>query len=143
MNQTGVKNSKTKFLKKFLNNNIIKHYSRYTYLGAVFAERFNRIVGDLPKRPVFEKIDSNWVDILPKITKQYNNRVHSSSKISPMQASLKKGEGYAYRNLLDKRKNIKPKFQVNDLVRTAEIRRIFSKGIQLIGVRIYMKIMKI
>ena len=112
----------------FLNKNDIKHYSRNTYLGAVFAERFNKSIRDLLKRPVFEKGDGNWIDILPTITKQYNNRVYSSTKLTPIQASLKKNEGFVYKNLLDKRKKVKPKFQINDLVRTADLKKTFSKG---------------
>ena len=54
----------------FLNKTDIKLYSRNTSLGAVFAERFNRTIRDLLKRPVFEKGDGNWIDILPVITKQ-------------------------------------------------------------------------
>ena len=45
-----------------------------------------------------------------------------------IQASLKKNEGYVYKNLLDKRKKIKPNFQRNDLVRTADLKKTFSKG---------------
>ena len=41
---------------------------------------------------------------------------------------MKKNEGYVYKNLLDKRKKIKPKFQINDLVRTADLKKTFSKG---------------
>ena len=41
---------------------------------------------------------------------------------------MKKNEGYVYKNLLVKRKKIKPKFQLNDLVRTADLKRSFSKG---------------
>ena len=48
--------------------------------------------------------------------------------MTPIQASLKKNEGYVYKNLLDKRKKITPKFQINDLVRTADLKRTFSKG---------------
>ena len=57
----------------FLNRNNIKFYSGNTSLGAVFAKRFNRTIRDLLKRPVFEKGDGNWIDILPTITRQYNN----------------------------------------------------------------------
>ena len=112
----------------FLNKNNIKLYSRNSSYGAVFAERFNRTIRDLLKRPVFEKGDGNWIDVLPKITKQYNNRVHSSTKLSPKDASLKKNEVFVYKNLLDKRKKVIPKFQINDLVRTADLKRTFSKG---------------
>ena len=62
------------------------------------------------------------------ITKQYNNRVHSSAKLTPTQGSLKKNEGFVYKNILDKRKKIKPNFQINDLFRTADLKRTFSKG---------------
>ena len=112
----------------FLNKNNIKLYSRNTSLGAVFAERFNRTIRDLLKKIVFEKCDAKWIDILPTITKQYNNKVHSSTKLTPIQASLKKNEGCVYKNLLDKRKKVKPKFQINDLVRTADLKKTFSKG---------------
>ena len=112
----------------FLNKNNIKLYSRNTSLGAVFAERFNRTIRDLLKKPVFEKDDGNWIDVLPKITKQYNNKVHSSTKLTPIQASLKKNEGYVYKILLDKRRKLKPKFKINDFVRVVDFKRTFSKG---------------
>ena len=76
----------------FLNENGINLFSRNTYVGAVFAERFNRTIRDLLKRVVFEKGDGNWIGVLRKIMKQYNNRIHSSTKLTPMQASLKKIE---------------------------------------------------
>ena len=112
----------------FLNKNNIKLYSRNSSFGSVFAERFNRTIRDLPKKIVFEQGDANWIDILQPITKQYNNRVHSSTKLSPKDASLKKNEGYVYKNLLDKRKKIKPKYEIGDLVGTADLKKTFSKG---------------
>ena len=112
----------------FLNKNDIKLYSRNSSYGAVFAENFNRTIRDLLKRPVFEKGDGNWVDVLQTKTNQYNNKVHSSIKLTPIQASLKKNEGYVYKKLLDKRKRTTPKFQLNDLVRTADLKKTFSKG---------------
>ena len=112
----------------FLNKNNIKLYSRNSSYGAVFAERFNKTIRDLLKRPVFEKGDGKWIDILPTITKQYNNRVHSSTKLTPIQASMKKNEGFVYKNLLDKRKKIKPKYKIGNLVRTADLKKTFSKG---------------
>ena len=112
----------------FLNKNNIKHYSRNSSYGAVFAERFNRTIRDLLKKIVFEQGDAKWIDILPTITKQYNNRIHSSTKLSPKDASLKKNEGYVYKNLLDKRKKVKPKYEIDDIVRTADLKKTFSKG---------------
>ena len=112
----------------FLKKNNIKLYSRNSSYGAVFAERFNKTIRDLLKKPVFEKGDGNWIDILPTITKQYNNRIHSSTKLTPIQASFKKNEGFVSKNLLDKRKKIKPKYEIGNLVRTADLKKTFSKG---------------
>ena len=124
----------------FLNKNDIKLYSRNCSYRAVFAERLNRTIRDLLKKPGFEKGDGNRIDILPTITKQYNNKVHSSTKLTPTQARLKKNEGYVYINLLDKRKKIKPKFQINDLVRVAVLKERFQKEIQLIGLINYIEL---
>ena len=112
----------------FLNKNNIKLYSRNSSYGAVFAERFNRTIRDLLKKIVFEQGDAKWIDILQSITKQYNNRAHSSTKLTPKDASLKKNEGYVHKKLLDKRKKIKPKYEIGDLVRTRDLKRTFSKG---------------
>ena len=112
----------------FLNKNNIKLYSRNSSYGAVFAERFNRTIRDLLKKIVFEQGDAKWIDVIITITKQYNNRIHSSTKLTPIQASLKKNEGYVYKNILDKRKKIKPKYEMGDLVRTADLKKTFSKG---------------
>ena len=113
---------------QYLNKNDIKLYSRNSSFGSVFAECFNRTIRDLLKKPVFEKGDGNWTDVLQTITKQYNRRIHSSTKLTPIQASLRKNEGYVYKNLLDKRKKIKPRYEIGDLVRTADLKKTFSKG---------------
>ena len=48
--------------------------------------------------------------------------------MTPIQASLKKNEGFVYKNLLDKRKKVKPKNEIGDLVRTADLKKAFSIG---------------
>ena len=109
-----------------LKNNI-KLFSRNSSYGAVFAERFNRSFRDLLKRPVFKKGDGNWIDLLPVKTKQYNNGTHSSTKLTPIQVNLKKNEEFVQRILLNKRKKVNPKFQLNDLVSAANLKKTFSK----------------
>ena len=91
------------------------------------AERSNKSIRNLLKKHVFEKRDDKSIAVLPTTTKQYNNRVHTSTKLTPIQASLEKNERYIYYYLLDKRKQIKPKFQVNDFIRVANLNRTFSK----------------
>ena len=53
--------------------------------------------------------------------------------MTPTQANLKKNEDYVYKSLLDKRTKITPKIQVNDLVRTADLKKMFWKGDRTIG----------
>ena len=85
---------------EFLDKNNIKLYPRNSSCGAIFAERFNRTIRDLLKKIVFEQVDAKWIDVSPTITKQYNNRAHTSTKLTTIQASLKKNDGFAYKNLL-------------------------------------------
>ena len=117
-----------KVFQDLLDNNNIKHYSGNTYLGAVFANRFNKSIRNLLKKPVFERGDGNWIDILSTIKRQYNIKVHSNTILTPIQASLKRNEDYVYKILLDKRKKTKQKYKIGDLVKTADLRRTFSKS---------------
>ena len=97
-------------------------------MGAVIAEPFNRTFGDLPLKTISQSGKGNWVDILPIIAKQFINRTHSSSKLNPNQASSKTNEVYNYLYLLDKRREIKTKYKIGYLVRTADLKKMFSKG---------------
>ena len=90
--------------------NIFKRYSLYTFLGSVFAEIFNHTLREFLKRPVFLKGVGKIIAVFLIIAKRFNNRKHSSTKQSPLQASLKKNEGFDYQSVLDKRKKMKPKF---------------------------------
>ena len=112
-----------KNFENFLDNDNIKPYSKNSSFGSVYVEHFNRTIRNLLKRPAFERDEANWIDILPTITKQYNVREHSSNKLTPIQASLQKTEEFVYNNLLDKRKKINPKFQVNVLLRVADFKK--------------------
>ena len=48
--------------------------------------------------------------------------------MTPIQASKKSKEKLVYTNLRDNREVQKPKFKLGQLVRTADIKRVFSKG---------------
>ena len=82
------------------------------------------------RKPVFLKGDANWISEFPSVIKQYNNNIHHSIKISPNQnqASKKSNEKLVFTNLQDRRVKQQPKFKLGQLVRTADIKRVFSKG---------------
>ena len=117
-----------KIFNEFLNTNKIKRYSRYTDKGDVFAERFNRTIRNLLKKPVFEKGRADWLSELQSVVKQYNNTIHHSTKMTPNQASKKVNEKEVFSNLRDDRVKRQPKIKLGQLVRTADIKRVFSKG---------------
>ena len=48
--------------------------------------------------------------------------------MTPIQASKKTNEKIVYNNLKDNREVQKPKFKLGQLVRTADIKKVFSKG---------------
>ena len=106
----------------------IQHFSRFTDKGPSIAERVIRTVRNLLKKPVFEKGKADWLSELPSVIKKYNNTIHHSTKMTPNQASKKSNEKLVYSNLQDKRKILNPKYKLGQLVRTADIKRVFSKG---------------
>ena len=117
-----------KIFNEVLNNNKIKRYSRYTDKGAVFAERFNKTIRNLVKKPVFLAGNADWLSELPSVVKKYNNTIHNSIKMTPVQASKKSNEKEVYSNLQDQRVKQPPKYKLGQVVRTADIKRVSSKG---------------
>ena len=69
------------------------------------------------------------MDVLDTLVDQYNNTVHSSIKMTPVEARLKKNENKVWRNLYrDFGKTVIPKFSVGDNVRTKKKKSCFEKG---------------
>ena len=60
--------------------------------------------------------DGNWIDLLKDAMIDYNNRFHSTIKMTPAEASGNP-ENVKYIQTLTE---IKPKFKVGDFVRNAE-----------------------
>ena len=106
----------------------IQHYSTYTDKGPSIAERVLRTVRNLLKKPVFEKGNADWLSEIPSVIKNYTNTIHSSIKMTPIQASKKSIERKVFSNLQDRRVKRQPKYKLEQLVRTSDIRRVFSKG---------------
>ena len=106
----------------------IHHYSGYTDKGPSIVERVTRTIRNLLKKPVFLAGNADWISELPSLIKQYNNTVHHSIKMTPIQANRKSNEKVVHNNLKDKREIQKPKFKLGQLIRTSDIKRVFSKG---------------
>ena len=77
---------------------------------------------------MFEKRNAGWLTELPTVTKKYNNTIHNSTKMTPIQVSKKSNEKEIYIILQDGRVRKQPKYKLGQLVRTVDIKRVFSKG---------------
>jgi len=95
------------------------------------VERWNRTIKTKMWKQFTVQGNTMYLDILPKILKQYNNTIHSSIKMTPVEASKKKNEGVVYFNLYGEieQVSLKPKFKVGDKVRISKYKRnVFDKG---------------
>ena len=98
------------------------------------CERWNRTIKTKMWKQFTVQGNTVYLDILPKILKQYNNTKHSSIKMTPVKAiSKKKNESavyYIYYNLYGDMKQLssKPKFKVGDKVRISKYKgKVFDK----------------
>ena len=117
--------------KEWLKKNDIKMYSTFNEGKAVVIERFNRTLKNKMYKQFTAKGNTQYLDMLPKLLKQYNDTKHSSIKMSPVEASLKKNQGIVYFNLYGDMEpsSAKPKFKVGDRVRISKYKRkTFDKG---------------
>ena len=72
--------------------------------------------------------NADWLSELPSVIKKHNNTIHSSTKMTPIQASKKVNEREVFSILQENTGIQKPKFKLGQLVHTADIKRVFRKG---------------
>ena len=72
--------------RNFLKRKIIQNYSRFTDKIRSIAERVMGSIRNLLKKPVLEKGNANWISEFPSVNKQLKNTIHSSVKMTPIQA---------------------------------------------------------
>ena len=109
-----------------------KLYSTYSDLKAVFIKRFNRTLIHIINKPIFINGDCNWVNILNDAVITYNNNIHSTINMTPVDASNNPDKVRYIREpasqIISTSTKTEPKFKVGDYVRNADKRNIFSKG---------------
>ena len=111
-----------------MKNKTLHHYSRFTDNGPSIAERFIRTVSKSLKKPVFEKGNANWLSEQSSVINKYNNTILNSTKKTPIQPSKTSNAKKVSSNLQDKREKQTPKINLHQLIRTADIKKVFSKG---------------
>ena len=83
------------------------------------CERWNRTIKTKMWKQFTVQGNTQYLDMLSKLVKEYNNTKHSSIKMTPTEASKKRNEGIVYFNLYGDMEPLsaKPKFKVGDKVR--------------------------
>ena len=114
-----------KTLKSSLKEYETEQYSTYSVLKAVSIERFNRSLLHIINKLMFIIGDAIWVNMLTDACVTYNNNVHSTINMTPVDASNNPDK---VRFFISTSTKIKPKLKVGDYVRIADKRNIFSKG---------------
>ena len=109
--------------KHFLKINNIGMYSTYNEGKSVVAERFIRTL----KNKIFKhmtNISKNvYIDVLNDIVIRYNNTVHKTIKLKPIDVT---DDSYVEYSEDSNKKG--PKFKVGDHVRISNYENIFAKG---------------
>lgn len=132
------KNLQTDMGKEFYNKDFkdlmhkwnINHYSTYSVLKASIVERAIRTVKSRVWKQFSLQGNYKWLDILPKIVKDYNNTKHRTTGMKPAEIT-KKHEKYLLKNVYNEIKMVdpkQPKFKINDPVRISRYKTQMSKG---------------
>ena len=111
-----------KIFTRFLRVNIIERYSTYNEGKSVVAERFIRTLkNNICKH--MTAVSKNVYFVLDNIANEYNNTVHRTMKIKPIDVT---SDSYAEYNEDSNERD--PKFKVGDRVRIWKYKYIFAKG---------------
>ena len=95
------------------------------------VERWIRTMKDKMWKHFTDSRTYTYMNVLPDLVEDYNNTVHSSIKMTPVEASKKKNELTVWRNLYPnrfKKSRLTPKFSVGDVVRINKKKKVFEKG---------------
>jgi ribulose bisphosphate carboxylase small subunit len=129
-------NFQTDFGKEFFNSHVnllmdkykINHYATYSDLKASIVERLNRTLKSKMWKTFTVKGSYEWLSILPKILKEYNNSVHRTIGMKPKDVRQKHVKEILARMYGKSKQSCKAKFKVNDKVRISKYKRTFQKG---------------
>ena len=114
--------------KKWLKDNDVEMYSIHNKGKSVIAERFIRTLKNKIFKHMAAILKNVYFDVLDDIVKKYNNTVHRTIKIKPIDV---KDNTYVDSMELHSKKEVNgkdPKFKVGDHVRIFKYKNIFEKG---------------
>ena len=118
-----------KQVQDLLNVNNIKLYStNNSEIKSAVIERFNRTFKNMMYKKFTENNNTIFYNILDELVNNYNNKYHSTIKITPIEGSKKVNEN-KIKNIYNFEKTKKPgKFKLGDRVRISLEKNIFEKS---------------
>ena len=122
----------------FLKINNIDTYSTYNERKSLIAERFIRTLKNKIYKHMTAISKNVYYDALDDIVNKYNNTVHRTIKMKPIDVI---NDSLAEYNEESNEKD--PKFKVGDHVRISKYKNIFVKDILLIGHKKFLLLVKL
>ena len=118
-----------KQVQDLLNENNIKLYStNNSEIKSSVIERFNRTFKNMMFKKFTENNNTIFYNIIDDLVNEYNNKYHSTIKMSPIEGSKKINEK-KIKNIYNFKKTTKPeKFKIGDRVRLSLEKNIFEKS---------------
>ena len=118
-----------KQVQDLLNENNIKLYStNNSEIKSAVIERFNRTFKNMMYKKFTENNNTIFYNILDELVNNYNNKYHSTIRMSPIEGSKKINEN-KIKNIYNFEKTKKPgRFKIGDRVRLSLEKNIFEKG---------------
>lgn len=114
---------------QLMNQYKINHYSTFSVIKAAIVERVVRTLKERLFKHFSMTGSFKWVDVISKITDEYNDTKHSTIQTKPKNVTVKNEKLIlqTYYNVL-KQADLKNKFAVGDLVRISKEKYLFDKG---------------
>jgi transposase InsO family protein len=118
-----------KHMNEWLTENNINRYSTYGEHKSAVVEKFNCTLKANMWKWFTAENTRNWIDMLDKLMAKYNNTVHSTIKMTPVEARKPANK---IRVLNDhgywQHQQLEPKFEGGDRVRISRVKAVFEKG---------------
>ena len=123
--------------KNFLKSHKNKLYHTFNEGKVVVVQRFNRTLGEMIQKHMTANKTTKDINVLQKLIDEYNNKNHSSIKLSPHAASKSENMWLIIQNLYGNVKQDirKRKFKIGDRVRIYKYRTLFKKVISQTGLK--------
>ena len=114
--------------RKIMTKRNINHYSTHSVMKASVVERFNRTLKNAMWKMFTMQGSYRWVASLQRLISEYNNSVHRTIGMRPVQVTPAVAERLL-KSVFSLPKIAAPgKFKVNDPVRVSRFKTIFAKG---------------